>query len=102
MKYQLVLQWPTDLIKSYDKLIEVEDILVGLLCDGSDVDGHDVGFGEMNIFILTNDIESTYGQVKIAIGTHELWRNIRIAYRELKGNTFTVIWPPGLTEFSIC
>jgi hypothetical protein len=101
MKYQLVLQWPAASIKDYDTLIEIEDVLTEKLDDGSDVDGHDAGSGEMNIFIHTDDPQTTFSAVKRAIGTRDFWVDARVAYRELAGNTFTVLWPDGLTEFTV-
>jgi hypothetical protein len=101
MKYQLVLQWPAASIKDYDTLIEIEEILVENLVDGSDVDGHDAGSGEINIFIHTDDPEGTFGAIKRIIGTRDFWVDARVAYRELTGSTFTVLWPKGLSEFNV-
>lgn len=101
MKYQLVLQWPAASIKDYETLVEVEEVLVEKLNDGSDVDGHDAGSGEMNIFIHTDDPEVTFSAVKRAIGTRDFWVNARVAYRECAGNTFTVIWPKGVSDFKV-
>lgn len=50
MKYQLVLQWPASSIKDYDAMIEAENALIENLSAANDVDGHDVGSGEVNIF----------------------------------------------------
>ena len=101
MKYQLVLQWPASSIKDYDTLIEIEDVLTEKLNDGSDVDGHDAGSGEMNIFIHTNDPETTFKAIKATIGTRDFWVDARVAYRELVGSAYTVIWPKDLYEFKI-
>jgi hypothetical protein len=101
MKYQLVLQWPASSIKDYDTLIEIEDVLTEKLDDGSDVDGHDAGSGETNIFIHTDDPEATFKTVKAVIGTRDFWIDARVAYRELTGNDYTVLWPKDLHEFKV-
>ena len=48
MKYQLILQWPATSINDYDKMIDIENTLTANLADQSEVDGHDVGSGEVN------------------------------------------------------
>jgi hypothetical protein len=101
MKYQLILQWPAISIKDYDTLIEIEDILLDTLTDGSEIDGHDAGTGEMNIFIHTDDPMSTFNIIKSAIGTGDYWVGIRAAYRELGGSGYTVLWPKDSYEFRI-
>jgi len=101
MKYQLVLQWPATSIKDYDMLIEIEETLVEKLDNGCDVDGHDAGSEEMNIFIHTDEPEATFELIKRIIGTRDFWVDARVAYREFTGNTFTVLWPKGLTDFNV-
>ena len=101
MKYQLVLQWSASTIKNYDTLIEIEDVLTEKLDDGSDVDGHDAGVGEMNIFIHTDDPKATFKAIEAAIGTRDFWVDARVAYREQSGSDYTVIWPKDLYEFKV-
>jgi len=36
-------------------MIEIEDALIQGLSEGNEVDGHDAGSGEMNIFIRVDD-----------------------------------------------
>ena len=57
MKYQLVLQFYASSIEDFDQLIEIEEMLESTLGNLHEVDGHDFGSGEMNIFIHTNDPE---------------------------------------------
>jgi hypothetical protein len=51
MKYMLVLQWPISSIPDYEAIVALETALIDALPDGSQIDGHDAGSGEMNIFI---------------------------------------------------
>ena len=83
MKFQFILQWPALSIKDYDSLIEIEDLLIQKLAKRTQVDGHDAGSGEMNIFLFTNDPEATFKEVKGILGKHPSWPSVRIAYRNV-------------------
>jgi len=101
MKYQLVVQWPSTSIKDYDAMIEVEGVLIERLSELHEVDGHDAGAGEVNIFIHTNDIGKAFDEVKAALQGENLLAGARIAYREVNKSKYTVLWPDGLKEFNI-
>jgi len=47
MRYQLVLQWPASSIDDYDSMISIEDSLIEGLPNDSEVDGHDIGSGQV-------------------------------------------------------
>lgn len=100
MKYQLVLQWPASSITDLDILVELEDALIEGLAR-SEVDGHDIGSGEANIFIHTDDAAQTFKKVKTVLEGREAWTDIRIAYREIAGDRYTVLWPEDLTNFNV-
>lgn len=101
MKYQLVLQWPGSSIKDYDKMIAIENKLIENLRNDSEVDGHDAGSGEVNIFILTDDPELTFSEVKTILGNSDHWLSIRVAYREVSKSHYITLWPEDLTDFRI-
>ena len=101
MKYQLVLQWPESSIKDYDEMIAIENKLIENLSEGSEVDGHDAGSGEVNIFILTDDPELAYGEAKAILGNSDRWLSVRVAYREIAKSHYITLWPEGLTDFRI-
>ena len=50
MKYQVVIQWPASSIADYDTIIGIESFLIDHLSSASEIDGHDAGSGEMNVF----------------------------------------------------
>jgi hypothetical protein len=101
MEYQLVLQWPGSSLDDYDEMIALEERLDrGLTGDGF-IDGHDEGEAETNIFILTENPRDTFTEVKELIGDHPRWKDVRIAYRELDGEKYTVLWPKGLKTFNV-
>lgn len=47
-------------MQEFDELVVLEDLLVETLPLGSEVDAHDLGRGEFNIFILTDQPEQTF------------------------------------------
>jgi hypothetical protein len=55
-----VLQKAANSIDDFEDIISFEDALIGLLSGKADVDGHDFGSGEANIFIITSKPISTY------------------------------------------
>ena len=87
-------------MEDYDDLVAVEEFLIGNLEHG-DVDGHDAGSGEANIFIHTSDPEQTFAAVRQLLGDREAWNGIRVAHRPIDGDTYTVLWPKGLTTFDV-
>ncbi len=101
MKYQLVLQWPASSIDDYESMIELEKLLMEGLTPGSEIDGHDAGSGEINIFVRTNEPKRAFEEVKSILGRQDLWSNIRVAYRELDATKYTIIWPKNLKDFRI-
>ena len=101
MKYQLVLQWPASSIKDYDAMIGVENALVENLSAANDVDGHDAGSDEVYIFIRTDDPKRTFNEVKAILGTRDFWIDARVAYREVEGSEYIILWPKDLTEFKV-
>jgi hypothetical protein len=101
VKYQLVLQWPAASIKDYDRLIEIENALAENLSSRSEVDGHDAGSGEMNIFIHTDDPKRAFNEVKAVLCSRNFWDSARIAYREGTRSEYTILWPESLSEFRV-
>jgi hypothetical protein len=98
MKYSLVLQLPANDITDYDKLIEIEDALEKYLYGLANVDGHDCGSGEMNIFIFTDKPEETFEKAKFIIKAAGLLIELSAAYRLTTGEEYSRLWPVGSTE----
>ena len=101
MKYLLVLQLPASSIKDYDKMIRFEESVIEALGEFGDVDGHDAGSGEMNMFILTDEPELAFERIKTLDGVRPLMPKLKVAYRENGKSDFTIIHPLGLTHFAI-
>jgi len=101
MKYQLVLQWPASTIEDYDAMIQTEDALIDGFGDDHEVDGHDAGSGEVNIFIHTNDPKDAFKEIKSILGDRDIWREVRIAYREIAKEKYIILWPENLRDFKV-
>jgi hypothetical protein len=102
MRYQLVRQFRGDSLADYDQMIALEDRLTEELGHSAKLDGHDCGSGEANIFIHTSDPAATFWLVRQVL-MHERWLDAAtVAYREVDGEQYTVLWPEGATqEFAI-
>ena len=101
MKYQLVLQWPAASIDDYDTMISVEDSLIKGLSDDDEVDGHDAGSGQVNIFILTDHPVRVFEDIEKILKDCGAWSDVRAAYREVEKSIYTTLWPRDLREFKI-
>jgi len=96
-----VLQFRTSDTADFDTLVAFEERLIAHLGSSAKVDGHDFGSGELNLFLLTD------APLETAQAAEELRRTIVpsyepvVAYRELTGETYFVLSPPGYTDFGI-
>jgi hypothetical protein len=97
MKYQLVLQWAESLI-DYDSMILLEDSLIDGLPADCEVDGHDIGAGQVNIFVRTDNPTKTWKDIKNVVG--EVWTDARVAYRDMESSSYTTLWPTN-SSFTI-
>ncbi len=98
MRYQLVLQFRGDSLADYDQMIALEERLIDELGQSANVDGHDCGSGETNIFIHTNDPAETFRIVSQLLKQEGTLGSVTAAYREVRGKQYIVLWPEGSTE----
>jgi len=101
LKYELVLQWPAASLKDYDAIIEIENVLIEHLSQEHELDGHDAGSGQMNIFVHSNNPKKAFNEVKAILGSRDFWVDARVAYRRITKSEYTVLWPPNATEFRV-
>src|SRR5258708_25345840 len=101
MKYQLVLQFQAQSVQDFDELVVLEDLLAENLPLHSEVDGHDFGSGELNIFILTDQPQESFRAAEKTIQHFRPPQTLKAAYREFGQNNFVILWPPHLQEFRI-
>jgi len=93
MEYQLVIQFPATLIADFDVMVSLEETLISKFGDSADVDGHDFGSGEANIFIITSDPSHTFDQSKSILESREILNQCKVAYRKLDEDDYSVLWP---------
>ena len=93
MQYQLTLQFRGDAFDSYDAMIALEEDLIAALVDSAEVDGHDVGSDETNIFVVTSDPAAAFAVAKPVLQLAGLLDTVTAAYREINGERYVVIWP---------
>lgn len=101
MQYQLVLQLPASSIRDYDSMIDLEEIIMEGLGNLGNVDGHDAGSGEMNIFILTDHPTVAFDRIKQLLGTKDIMPDFKAAFRMIGKDEFTILHPANLTHFAV-
>lgn len=87
MDYLLVLQCKGDLLADYDLMVALESDLIEALSDTAEVDGHDVGSGETNIFIITSTPMPTFERAKAVLERAGLLGVVSAAYRPIAGDS---------------
>ena len=101
MKFQLVLQFSTAEMEQFDALVALEEDLIQNLPATSEVDGHDFGSGEFNIFIVTDQPREAF-EVAQALITIESFRDqLKAAYRQQGKEEFVILWPEHLETFRV-
>jgi hypothetical protein len=101
MEYQLVIQKSANSIDDFDDIVKFEDELIELLEGEADVDGHDFGSGQANIFIITTQPEANYKKIQNKYGEKIEKEKMKIAYRELGEDHFYVFYPSSADDFTI-
>jgi hypothetical protein len=103
---QLVLQFRvTDhgSLADFDRLVDIEDELddaIQLDAVGY-VDGHDMGSGEMNLFIIVKDWDTGTAFLEKYI-RQQSWANDAVLAKENEDDTYVVIWPKDFKgEFAV-
>ena len=89
--YQLVLEFEGDSLEGFDRVIGFEDLLVTALAS-DEVDGHDVGQGILNIYILTDDPRRCFSEAMRALDGAEP-APTAAAFRAKKEGSYVRLWP---------
>jgi hypothetical protein len=100
MKYRLVLQWPAVSEADYDRLICLEELIEGGLGDIGIVDGHDIGSGEMNIFVHTDNPKAAFEQLGCFLLLGQTCSNLKAGYRDFEEDQYAVVYPDGLKRIA--
>lgn len=102
MNYQLVLQISSGSLADFDAMVNLEQELSVELKDIAEVDGHDMGCDEINIFIMASNPVAVFERAKSVLDRRGILDEVRSAYRLLSEDSYTTIWPKNSTEeFSV-
>ena len=101
MRYQLVLQIKPATSDDFNRLVSWEIALTEYLATSAEVDGHDLGAGEFNIFILTDDPSATFRSIQDLTVTRSLMPSMVAAFRPIDDDGYVVLWPNDATKFNI-
>ena len=101
LAYKLVLQWVTPSIPTFDELIAIENELIDSIGEFGDVDGHDLGTSESNIFIETDDPFACFEYLKAKLDALGWLSTLAAGYRRLDGEQYSPLWPVGQNQFTI-
>ena len=101
MQHILVLQWLGSTEADFEALVEIKDVLESRFGEAGSIAGHDFGSGEMNIFIQTDQPSQAFAKATEILSDWPAWADVRVAFREINGEAYGVLWPPDLTDFSV-
>ena len=102
MRYQLVLHFLGDSVADLEVLVSLEERIGQALGHSAEVDGHDIGSGESNVFVLTDDPWGSVGRIRSILDKFAEANSVRVAFREVAGGDYTVLWPRGFKgHFSV-
>jgi hypothetical protein len=82
-------------------MVWVENVLINGVGNIADVDGHDAGSGEVNIFLLTDHPKLAFEAAKRTLGSKDFMIGLKAAIRECNEKDYQPIWPLDLTSFSV-
>jgi hypothetical protein len=89
-------------LADYDWLIDIEQKIENLLPDSAEVDGHDMGSDEMNLFIVAESPNDAFERILSSLPELKTRPGYRAAFRDSYGSSnYTVLWPEGVTHFSV-
>ena len=100
-QYQVVLQFEARSLKDYDRLVAFETALETHLGSLANVDGHDFGSEEFNIFIFADEPRKIFEEAQRFLNTQHIPNYMRAAYRHVAEEQYVILWPPNLREFSV-
>ena len=99
MKFQLVIQFRPTGALDFEKLVAMEDALITELGDSAIVDGHDIGSGEFNIFVVTDHPKESFVRTQRLLEGMKPEGAMNVAYRDPNDERFVILWPPNSPEF---
>lgn len=101
MKYQLVIQLPEALYGDLDWIAELEEQVNKSIVD-AEVDGHDMGSGEVNVFIHANNPVITFQIAKNILQESGVEpQYIKAVDHAVGEDNYILLWPENLANFNV-
>jgi hypothetical protein len=88
-------------MQDFDRLVAFETTLFRRLPPLGEVDGHDCGKEEFNIFVFTDRPVETFESAEVLRRKEVPDCNPIVAYRKVRGEVYTVLSPAGHQGFKI-
>jgi hypothetical protein len=101
LQYQLVVQVKDVGSGDFERLVNWENALAEYLGPSATVDGHDLGAGEFNVFIFTDDPVGTFQSIRGFAEARPPPESMAAAYRLVNSDEYIVLWPPESLSFDI-
>jgi len=95
---QIVIRFSASSLDDFDRLVALEDPLIAKFKGNHDVDGHDFGQGEFNIFILTQNPENLVEELLNDTSLRITELALSISQRGLKSEDIQIVWSNALSE----
>lgn len=95
MQYQLVMRFRKSTLETQDAIAALEAALAETLAGVAQLDGHDTGAREIDLFMTTADPGSAFRRSKRRLEELALLDKVVVAHRLEGGARFTVLWPLG-------
>jgi len=92
MQSQLVLKFRRPTLDSAGA-VALEASLAAVLGDSAQMDGHNAGTRDIDLYIITSDPASTFRRCKPVLEPLQLLDRVVAAHRFVGGLQFKVIWP---------
>jgi len=99
--YQLVFQLRGSSVLDFEEMIALEEELESAIGDLGNVDGHDLGQGEMNIFVHTASPVRLFETVRSLPLVARAMPRLKVAFRPLDGDAYEVLHPSGTYRFTV-
>ena len=93
MRYVLVFQFEDTYFESHAAVVAFEDRLRAALPRTCVVDGHDVGSGTTNFFVLTPAPIAAHERFRRRVATRAIERKLRVSFRLDGKDAWMNLWP---------
>lgn len=101
MRFQVVVQLRAESSEDFERMLALEEELIGGLGDFAEVDGHDSGQGEINLFVHTDEPDLVFNRIRTLPVARRMLPELAIAYRRFDSDDFKILFPEGLGHFEV-